>query len=164
MNTIFRIAAVAMPLAIIIPSASAQTGVPIAGTGFTKDIFADKNGTDPDEVVDYNGFARWVYMEEGAPNVPDGLQTVPSSGSITSKNGTPFQLQPVDQSNVLLNGDTFTLNTPARFVDLRFFVTGIGGNGANNFQATVNFSDSSAVADQFAGFYIDDIAVRATAP
>ena len=143
------LSAVAMPLAISIHSTSASTVVPIAGTGFSRDIFADKDGAIPGDVTNYTGFARWVYMEEGAPNIPAGLQAIPSSGMVTSKNSTPFQLQPVDQNNVLINGDTFTLDTPGRFEDLRFLVTGIGGNGTNNFQATANFTDGTSALFQF---------------
>jgi len=37
----------------------------------------------------------------------------------------------------------------SRAGDIQFFITGIGGNSANNFVATLNFSDATTTALQF---------------
>lgn len=119
----------------------------ISGTGFSADVIAEKEGTTPDEVTDYNGLARWVFAEAGSPSIDTttAIFSVPDSADRTfvTDFGSAFQLQPYDESNILISGDTFTLNTPSAYTNLQFLVFGIGGNSADNFQATVTFNDSS---------------------
>lgn len=137
-------AAMALPWAGADP-ASAQAVVPIAGTGFSVDLIAEKTGDSPTAVTDSTVFARWVHVEEGAPN--SNHPGFPSDGLfVSTKPGfeTEFQLQPFDQPNHLLDGDRFTLAAPDRFEDLRFLMPGIGGRTTDNFQATVNFTDGSS--------------------
>ncbi len=121
---------------------------PVSGTGFSVDAIAEKEGASPDEVTDYDGLARWVFAEAGSPSIDTTTATVAvpdsSDRTFTSDFGTEFALQPYDQNNLLLSGDTFTLDTPGRYSDLQFLIFGIGGNTADNFQATVNFSDNSS--------------------
>ncbi|MDA7518255.1 hypothetical protein N9195_02350 [bacterium] len=135
----------ATALAAIAGSIQAES---ISGTGFSADAIAEKEGATPDEVTDYDGLARWVFVEAGSPsiNTTTATVTVPDSAdrTFTTDFGTEFELQAYDQSNVLLNGDTFSLTTPANYSDLKFLIFGIGGNTADNFQATVNFSDASS--------------------
>lgn len=122
--------------------------VPIDGTGFSADAIAEKEGATPDEVSDYNGLARWVFAEAGSPSIDTTTATVavPDSAdrTFTSNTGTEFALQPYDQNNLPLSGDTFTLDVPGPYADLQFLIFGIGGNTADNFQATLNFSDASS--------------------
>lgn len=120
---------------------------PISGTGFSADAIAEKEGLTPDDVTDYAGLARWVFAEEGSPSIDTTTATVavPDSADRTfvTDFGTGFLLQPYDQSNILVSGDIFTLDSPAAYSDLQFLIFGIGGNSADNFQATVTFTDAS---------------------
>ena len=139
-NTVLTLVAVAMVLVSGVNSASADT---IAGSGFTRDVVAEKTAAAPGDVTDYAGWARWVYAEEGAPFI--NHPGMPTGGLFSSTKVdylTEFQLQPYDGPNLLINGDTFTLDTPGRYSDLRIFMPGIGGT----FNATVNFTDGSSTA------------------
>jgi hypothetical protein len=139
----------ATALAAITGSTQAES---ISGTGFSADAIAEKEGATPDEVSDYAGLARWVFAEAGSPSIDTttAAVTVPDSSDRTfiSNLGTEFELQPYDQNNILIN-DTFTLDTPGSYADLQFLIFGIGGGGADNFQATVNFSDASTTLLSF---------------
>jgi hypothetical protein len=121
--------------------------ISISGTGFSADAIAEKEGASPDDVSDYDGLSRWVFAEAGSPSIDTTTATVAvpdsSDRTFTSDLGTEFELQPYDQNNILIN-DTFTLDTPSGYADLQFLIFGIGGNTADNFQATVNFSDASS--------------------
>ena len=59
---------VAFTIALAAFAASVQAD-PILGTGFTADVIAEKEGATPDDVTDYDGLARWVYAEEGSPDI-----------------------------------------------------------------------------------------------
>lgn len=88
--------------------------------------------------------ARWVYAEAGAPSLDSttATETVPDSAdrTYTTLAGTEFLLEPYDAPNALISEDTFTLATPGSFSELRFLIFGIGGNGTDNFQATVKYT------------------------
>ena len=128
--------------------AFASSGAPISGTGFSVDTIVEFGVTD-DAGTDYNGWSRWVMVEEAsAEQGPDGIG-LPPGGLVTSQFGTQFQLEAYDGPNTLINGDTFTLDTPAQFTDIQFFITGIGGNTTDNFTATLNFSDATTTDLQF---------------
>lgn len=131
-------------LAVITGSTQAES---ISGTGFSADAIAEKEGVTPDDVSDYGGLARWVFAEAGAPSIltTTATVTVPDSSdrTFTTDFGTEFELQPYDQNNIMVN-DTFALDSPGSYSDLQFLIFGIGGNSADNFQATVNFSDASS--------------------
>ncbi|MEO1832417.1 MAG: hypothetical protein ABGZ08_07790, partial [Akkermansiaceae bacterium] len=120
---------------------------PISGTGFSADAIAEKEGANPDEVTDYGGLARWVFAEEGSPSIDTTAATVAVPDSVDrtflTDFGTAFSLQPYDQSNILVSGDIFTLDRPAAYSNLQFLIFGIGGNGVDNFQATITFTDAS---------------------
>ncbi|MDA7860003.1 hypothetical protein N9046_00840 [Akkermansiaceae bacterium] len=131
-------------------SAAASCGLqadPISGTGFSADAIAEKEGANPDEVTDYGGLARWVFAEEGSPSIDTTAATVAVPDSVDrtflTDFGTAFSLQPYDQSNILVSGDIFTLDRPAAYSNLQFLIFGIGGNGVDNFQATITFTDAS---------------------
>ena len=144
-ETALALITTASVLVIGLDRASAEEVVPISGSGFSVDLIAEKSGDSPVAVTDSAVFARWVHVEEGAPN--SNHPGFPSGGLfVSTKPGfeTEFQLQPFDQANHLLNGDTFTLDTPASYQDLRFLMPGIGGRTADNFRATVNFTDGSS--------------------
>lgn len=135
--------------ALLLTTASANAAaVPIAGTGFSVDAIVEAGATDAATGAPYAGWASWVLAEVGAPGIGAGTP-LPSGGLVTTKNGTQFQLEPYTGNNTLVNGDTFTLDTPGSYNDLRFFITGIGGGTADNFQATINFSDASSALFSF---------------
>ncbi len=139
--------------AIFVIAIGSASATPISGTGFSVDAIAEKEGATPDDVTDYNGLARWVFVEEGSPSLDTttATVTVPDSAdrTFTTNFGTEFLLQPYDQPNLILNGETFTLDTPGSYSDLKFLIFGIGGNGADNFQVTVNFDDETMALFSF---------------
>ena len=134
--------------ALTLISNSASAASVISGTGFSVDAIVEASATSVDDGAAYAGFARWVLAETGAPNQAAGVG-LPANGALTSKNGTPFQLQPYTSLNTLVSGDTFTLSSAGVYSGLQFLITGIGGGSANNFTATLNFSDASTADLQF---------------
>lgn len=127
---------------------SVRSATVVGGTGYSVDAIVEAAAASPTAGTDYDGWANWVMAEIGAPDLVNGTG-LPADGQLNSKNGTPFQLQPYTGPNTLVDGDTFTLDTPCSYSDLRFLVTGIGGSAANNFSATVTFTDTSTALFQF---------------
>lgn len=120
----------------------------ISGTGYSVDAIVEAGAASVDDGASYAGFARWVLAEDGAPNQGPGV-ALPAGGLVTTQNGTTFQIPSYTGPNTLVNGDTFTLDSAGSFTDIQFFITGIGGNSANNFVATLNFSDATTTDLQF---------------
>jgi hypothetical protein len=126
----------------------------ILGTGWNQDIIVEATATNSAagiQAVTTTGFTGgfFVLTEQGFAGVGSGTP-LPSSGELTTINGTVFQLASYTGNNSFADtvatgiDGTFTLNTPGSYSSLQFFVIGVGDMAAgDNFFATVNFSDAS---------------------
>lgn len=139
--------------AILVGNVASATVSPIALTGWNVDIIAENTASGPTggtstSVVPPGGPGGglpnnlgWVFYETGAPGSTQGLSTNGTYSSLINPDVT-FQLQPYVGNNVVLQGGTLTLVSPAAFSSLAFLTTAQGATG-ESFRITLNFSDGS---------------------
>ncbi|MZK60446.1 Ig-like domain-containing protein [Clostridium beijerinckii] len=154
-----RILALIFVLTLINPSfvkASATEAIqyqPISVTGFNADLVANGDGTPfqtTDDDFDNYGAVLYVkgYTIPGAATQPSG--GLPSGGIINSANlpGANYKLADYSGKNALVLSNTnqsatLTLESPGAYGSLAILSS--SGNGASNFNVTLNFNDNSSI-------------------
>jgi hypothetical protein len=134
---------------------------PISGTGWSEDVIIEAAAADPLAATS-RGYTLlgYVLVEEGYAGPGAGGVGVPlpvSDGIVISQSGNTYLVDTAGNNTILDSNEagegngftntlegTFTLSKPRCYMNLSFFLTGIGGNGVDtNFLAKVKFTDTS---------------------